>query len=365
MPPRQPIPDDDLYRRLGVPSDAGIEAIEVAWRALLRRHHPDVAGPESTDLARRINVARDWLSDPALRARYDRERGLRHAVGPRGDGAGRWHARDGEGTAKDEGGPRARTGVRTGAGPRRGAATPPRVSAEDRFVARVAALTPTDIDRLALADPQPIAFVATVRRFVPADRLAALEALEARISASLPAAADRPRIRDAIDGYATELVLGPFLDELLSEPFRSRAEERLTRGWDSAVGQPRYGPNGKAVTALVRRIAGLDRAGVRALADTVAWARDEPPWPPGLSPVEDDAFRVSALLAAHDAAGAVPGGVDAATRSQARRAAGRPAHLLVLRHGFVPATFAALVEPWRPWLVADDVATARRTTRQA
>src|SRR5262245_44239228 len=163
MPPRQPIPDDDLYRRLGVPPDAGVEAIEVAWRALLRRHHPDVAGPESTDLARRINVAHDWLSDPALRARYDRERGLRHAAGPRGDGAGRWHARAGEGRGADGAGRRARTGVRTGAGPRRGGtAAPARTTPEDRFVAKVAALTPTDIDRLALADPQPIAFVATV-----------------------------------------------------------------------------------------------------------------------------------------------------------------------------------------------------------
>ncbi len=74
-----------------------------------------------------------------------------------------------------------------------------------------------------------------------------------------------PGVRDAVEGYATELVLGDFLDELLSDPFRERARERLTRGWEAAVGQPRYGPNGVAVRALLDRLAQLDPAGVTAL----------------------------------------------------------------------------------------------------
>ena len=45
MAPRLLLPADDLYARLEVPPDATPEAIEIAWRALLRRHHPDVAGP--------------------------------------------------------------------------------------------------------------------------------------------------------------------------------------------------------------------------------------------------------------------------------------------------------------------------------
>src|SRR6187549_1592069 len=72
--PRPALPTDDLYARLGVPIDASVEAIDVAWRALLRTHHPDVAGPAGLDAAKRINVAHAWLSDPELRARYDRER---------------------------------------------------------------------------------------------------------------------------------------------------------------------------------------------------------------------------------------------------------------------------------------------------
>ena len=70
------LPDDDLYARLEVGVDASPEAIEVAWRALLKRHHPDVAGSDDAalDRAKRINVAHDWLSDPSLRARYDADR---------------------------------------------------------------------------------------------------------------------------------------------------------------------------------------------------------------------------------------------------------------------------------------------------
>ena len=74
MSVRQTLPADDLYARLGVPHDASPEAIELAWRGLLRQHHPDVAGPDGLELAKRINVAHDWLSDPELRHRYDRER---------------------------------------------------------------------------------------------------------------------------------------------------------------------------------------------------------------------------------------------------------------------------------------------------
>jgi molecular chaperone DnaJ len=342
VPPRPTLPADDLYGRLEISADASPEAIEVAWRALLRLHHPDVAGPSGLERAKRINVAHDWLSDPELRDRYDRERGIRRSLratagrDPRGDG-------------------------RAAPRPVRQRPIDP-AEALDRFLTRVADLSPDEIDRLACAVPPPIAFAATIARFLPPDRLAALEAMEAAVEARLdPAAAARPGVRDAVEGYGTELVLGPFLDELLSEPFRDRARERLTRGWDAAVGQPRYGPNGVAVRGLIGRLAALDGGGVADLAATARRAglgdgQGEDPWPPATSPDDDEALRVSSILAAGDAAAAVPAdlGVDPVTLARARLAASRLAHLLVLRHAFPPRNFATLTRPWRPRFLPDD-----------
>ena len=352
MPPRLPLPADDLYARLEIPADASPEAIEVAWRALLRRYHPDVAGPAGLDTAKRINVAHDWLSDPALRARYDRE----HGLGRIRDGA---RPRDPRGddrppTPGDDR-PAARTVRHRPVDP---------AEALARFLERIAVLEPHEIDRLGCAEPAPIAFGATIARFLPPDRLAALAAMEAAVHARLGRTAARQRgVREAVEGYGTELVLGPFLDELLSEPFRDRARERLTRGWEAAVGQPRYGPNGVMVRALLSRLAGLDAGGVAVLAGTVGvgWdARSDVPWPPGTSPEDDEALRVSSTLAARDAANAVPrSGLDASTVAQARRAAGRLAHLLVLRHAFAPASFSTLIAPWVPRFVSDDRPSTR------
>ena len=161
---------------------------------------------------------------------------------------------------------------------------------------------------MALAEPPPIAFGATIRRFLPPAQRAALDDVEAKVATNLPPAADRPAIRDAIDGYATELVLGPFLDELLSEPFRSRARERLTRGWEAAVDRPRYGPNGPGVEGFLRRLADLDAAGVTRLAATGVGLRAEDPWPSGLSPEDDDGLRVSSAFGRPRCRGRDPGG---------------------------------------------------------
>ena len=152
---------------------------------------------------------------------------------------------------------------------------------------------------------------------------------------------------------------GSFLDELLTEPFRSRAHERLTRGWEAAVDRPRYGPNGAGVEAFLRRLGGLDAAGVARLAATGVGLPAEDPWPAGLTPEDDDGLRVSSALAGRDAQAAIPVGADGPAPPRARRAAARLAHLLVLRHAFAPAAFADLTAPWRPWLLPPDAPPAR------
>ena len=338
------VPDDDLYARLELAADASPEAIELAWRALLKRHHPDVAGDgaEALDLAKRINVAHDWLSDGNLRARYDLERaGLSPAV--------------------------ARTRARGRRGPeerivhapwrRRAPAPPPprpdlfRGDPSERlawFLARVERLTPDELDRLSAAEPPPIAFLATVRRFITPEAQAAFSASEAAVASRVPH--DRwsgAGCREGLLGVAAELVLAAFLDDMLADPFRGRARERLLRAWDASVDQPRYGPNGADVVALRDLVAELTRSQVaaflRASQGVDAGSR---PWPDALDREEDEALRISALLASRDVAAVVPvDGIAGASATRARRLAARLGHVTALRHAFPAATYAAFVAP--------------------
>ena len=352
MPPRPTLPTDDLYARLEVPVDASPEAIEVAWRALLKRHHPDIAGADNLEIAKRINVAHDWLSNEDLRARYDRERhpdarGARGRASPR---APEWAPRGG--TAE----------------PSRDRPRPRRPADPDgalrRFVDRLRRLTRDELDRLSVAEPPPIAFVASIRRFVGAERAAALDRAEALVHAAAPAEAWAALpVRDAILSAAHEIVLAPFLDEHLSETYLDRARDRLTRSWEAAIDQPRYGPNTPAVRRVLDRAAQLTPDELRALARAAGRGRLEPdPWPRGIDPMEDEVFRVSTALAARDAATAPSvAGLDRVTAARARRVLGRVAHAHVLRHAFPAAEFAALVEPWR--VVTGDPGTGRTAGR--
>jgi curved DNA-binding protein CbpA len=344
------LPADDLYARLEVPVDASFETIEVAWRALLKRHHPDVAGgaPDADERAKRINVAHDWLSDPDLRSRYDRERrtegllaGTNPRRGPRPDGTGIRPVRPASPTA------------------RRRAVDPEELLL--RHLDRIGRLTQDEIDRMSLADAPPIAFVASISRFLPPDLLASLESVERRVSDRLPRSVRwNAGVRDAAVGFAQEIVLAAFLDEHLSPTFRERVNERLTRGWSAAVDQPRYGPNGRAVTAAVERLRRLSEEDLQSITAAAArsarspgasasTARGAPPWPPGLRPDEDDALRVSSELARRDAVTALPSPVAPATRRSLERAI----HALVLRHAFATPAFDALLGPWRGPLGVD------------
>jgi hypothetical protein len=119
--------------------------------------------------------------------------------------------------------------------------------------------------------------------------------------------------------------------------------------WEAAVDQPRYGPNTAAVLALRDRAARLtpDEAArlVRAAATVRAGDR---PWPPGLDPEEDEGLHVSASLADRDVAAAPTlAGVAGPTATRVRRLLGRLGHATALRHAHGPATYAAMLGPWR------------------
>src|SRR3954451_20210648 len=66
--------DRDYYDILGVPRDATPEAIKKAYRALARKHHPDVNPGDKKAEAKfkEAQQAYDILSDAEKRALYDR-----------------------------------------------------------------------------------------------------------------------------------------------------------------------------------------------------------------------------------------------------------------------------------------------------
>lgn len=77
------MPTKDFYEVLGVNRSASADDIKRAYRALARKHHPDVSHnkAEAEHRFKEINEAYEVLSDPNKRAQYDR-------FGTVGNGAG-------------------------------------------------------------------------------------------------------------------------------------------------------------------------------------------------------------------------------------------------------------------------------------
>jgi molecular chaperone DnaJ len=63
---------EDYYALLGLDRDADARKLRTVWRRLALRWHPDRAGAHATGLFQKISAAYAVLSDPVLRAAYDR-----------------------------------------------------------------------------------------------------------------------------------------------------------------------------------------------------------------------------------------------------------------------------------------------------
>jgi curved DNA-binding protein CbpA len=72
----------DLYKVLQVDPDAHPTVITAAFRALARLRHPDLNGTDDGAPMVDLNEAYETLRDPALRAAYDRWRGVAVPVSP-------------------------------------------------------------------------------------------------------------------------------------------------------------------------------------------------------------------------------------------------------------------------------------------
>ncbi len=78
----------DYYEVLGVPEDAGQDAIKKQYRQLARRYHPDKnpGDKEAEERFKEISGAYQVLSDPEKRKQYDQMRRMAASGGPGGFG---------------------------------------------------------------------------------------------------------------------------------------------------------------------------------------------------------------------------------------------------------------------------------------
>ena len=78
-------PGCDPYKVLQIDPEADDEIIQVVYRRLARKYHPDVApGPEAAAKMLELNAAMEILGDPLRRRDYDRERARAAAPRPTG-----------------------------------------------------------------------------------------------------------------------------------------------------------------------------------------------------------------------------------------------------------------------------------------
>ncbi len=363
-------PGFDPFEVLGVGPDADVVVVQLAYRARIRAVHPDLAGSAGLEQAKRLNVARDWLLDPDLRAR------LRPSTPgwPPGDG-GAWGARPR--TWRPRTGPRS---AAESADPAHldplAADLGPHADELRAFIRAIGTLTSDERARVnhGLGDSRPVPFEA-YRGYLGPPLWARSRALRRAVAREWERGLDEPaphlfplgRLVPSgllvANAYAQWILLADFFrHELGDAAFRGEHvvdsfAARCRGPWEGSVGQPRYGPNGPRVETFLRTATSLPLEAAERLARS--WQRHlgrdalgQPSqrvgpgvWLPA-PPNVPDLLRVSGFLAAVDATRIEPPPGLAVRHHDAFHYGLRlTAHVLAL--GLVGPTADGYLRPWR------------------
>lgn len=364
-------PGFDPYGELGVGVDADAIVIQLAYKARIREAHPDIAGAAGLERAKRLNVARDWLLDPNLRARLPRP----PATSPR-PGEPRTRRRPPHWP------PRARRPHRAGARSDPPSLDPyafdfgPRTDELRAFFGAISILSPDERARVnySLGDARPVYFEG-YRDYLGARLWARSRALRDVVSVLWEQGVDEeapfvfplgPVVASGFlvaNAYAQWILLGDFFRQELGDAvFRSEhvidAFAARCRGpWEASVRQARYGPHERRVNAFFKAAKALSVDSAERLARS--WRRHlgrdglgDPSdhigpgvWLPA-PPDYPEILKVSGYLAAVDASRIEPpAGLDGQHHDGYRYGLRLTAHVLAL--GLVSTSTRDYMQPWR------------------
>jgi hypothetical protein len=375
-------PGFDPYAVLGIGPDADVVVIQLAYKARIRGAHPDIAGAAGLQQTKRLNAARDWLLDPALRAQLDGPASRSRPSGAPKDGY-RHPGRDARTDRRRAHQAAAHTSVDPTAFD-----FGPRTDQLRAFLRSIAGLSGDERARVnySLGDTRPLHFDDYLDYF---DRRlwSRSQALRAAVSSAWNAGIDEeapfvPPLGQLVpsgflvaNAWAQWVLLERFFrHELGDAMFRSDQvfdsfAARCMGPWQASVRQLRYGPHGLAVRGFLHSASTLSVDAAQRLARS--WHRhlgsDGPGRPDGNAgpgvwlpapPDVPEVLRVSGYLAAVDASRIEPPpGLDTALHGGFRYGLRLAAHLTAL--GPLGSWSYQYMRPWRDAVGVDRSAWGR------
>ena len=259
--------DFDPYQLLGVDGHADASTIDKAYKARIRSVHPDIAGLAGLDETKRLNVAREWLLDPELRARLPRPAAPKQTQGAPREPSGRAGAPSHPSWSWRTDRPRRKTSESYD--PLEddpltfdyGAST----DTLRAFFETVRSISDDERARVSysLGEEEPISFKGLEGR-LDLTRLSRSRALEDAVLTVWNEREDEdpyfvlprgilfgegPAIANA---YAQWLLLGDAVAALAEGGDLAALESKCTWPWQASIGHPRHGAHGREVEAFLR-----------------------------------------------------------------------------------------------------------------